>query len=131
MFGNKSFLRGDETMDYDIGDSSEHLVSKSVIGIAHFTEARSVKEHGFGRFESARVEVAVIGGKKPGPAENVAGANDLNLLARALQIRFNGNFTFDNQIKAVGRIAFAKNRFVGFKMGAHRALSQGVPLFQI
>lgn len=123
--GEKALFGLHEAIDDDVRDAFKHLETEVVVLFAHFAEARPIEEHDFGGLNGAGIEMKIIGREKPRPTENVPCPDGLDEGAFALRLRLNGDFSFEDEVKAIGWIAFAKDGVAGIEAGAHGTFGEG------
>jgi hypothetical protein len=96
-----------------------------VVLLTKIAQPGTVEKDGLDWRRRARVEAPVIRREEPRPAKHVARSNGLDEHTVAFSdFRFQFHAPAPDEIKPVGRIAFAKNHFAFLELGQHRAFGQ-------
>src|SRR6185436_18446362 len=100
-----------------------------MIGFTFIAQRFCINEHSVGRFECARGKMPKVWWKQPGPTEDITCSDFLDKsVAFVLNVGFQGDFAFLDEIKTVCRLAFTENHFVGIEVRLHRTIAQNPKL---
>lgn len=99
-----------------------------MVAIAFLAQAAAVEKNSLGGLFGNGVEVPVIRGEKPGPAEDVAGSDDLDAGWASITTGFEGDGSADDEMKAIGGFAGFDHQIAGGETGLHGTFRQDVAM---
>src|SRR5208283_2234669 len=98
----------------DLHEPLVNLIAKVVVLIALGTKALAIKGQRMRRLLGAGVKMPAIGGKQPGPAQDLAAADGLHSREAAVRDHeLHGYQAFANEVKVVSRVALMEDDMSG------------------
>jgi hypothetical protein len=119
---------GLQSFDDDFRYAFHQFVAKGFVLLALFAQVAGEKDDGAGGLDGAGVEIPFVRREQPGPAEDVAGLDELEAaggLAFLPVGGFEGDFAFEDDVKAVGVESFLENDFVGREFNFQGVVGKG------
>ena len=117
---------GLQSFDDDFRHAFHQFVAKGLVLLALFAQVAGEKDDGPGGLDGAGVEIPFVRREQPGPAEDVAGLDELEAAGTFFAVGgFEGDFAFEDDVKAVGVEAFLENDFIGREFNFQSVVGKG------